>query len=368
MDVVNDCESCKENVNLGSKCSKNSKTFVPPRISEKPNKTRFMFNEKLVFVGNEEFSFEEIRGKKWMEQAKKRNEEQVRVKKLEQEIAQLRAQVALLLKQQSQTTEQSKSTNSETSPEIQQSSKLKEKKDEIKKHVQVAPKEAVDMTSTDAFTKSCASDSSNVFSIVRGMWNGSIAHSDPGFDQSTLIAEKNEERKETKFSIFSDSMVNVPKEKNLGTREKKIEKSESKVLHENKQGKSLTTQENEEKKTNFNIYTDFLVDSPKEKDIEAGSSENKIKIKLNESRIFLENISPKSFRIDEPFTIILPKDAEEFNVNLKVGASTPASDKAMNRIKHDDYNYASASPNCVVGKLSPIAEDKTKESIYNKQK
>ena len=171
---------------------------------EKPDPfKRFYCNMNKVYAGGEEFSFEEIRGRKWMAK-KKREEEALRNKKLEDEVAQLRAQVELLLKVQMAQQNPPPIAESVPKPAVPQRQEV------------VSPLPSSADSSAAKSTTSSGNGTKADNSFVRGLWNGTLGNQTTDFHQNGAALDINEvidrteeqvRQKKPQFEIFRDTTI-----------------------------------------------------------------------------------------------------------------------------------------------------------------
>ncbi len=192
-----------------------------------PNK-RFMFNEKKIYAGGEEFSFEEIRGRKWLaakkreEEALQRETEALRNRKLEEEVAQLRKQVELLINSQQKQV---------LNPKESVSNPVVEQKESSSPQTSSADSSTAKSVSNNSVSK-------GTLSMMRDLWNGTLANTEipdnlPKHEKTSGI-DSNEKSGKTneKFLIYSDTTI-LSKSNSTNTKSSKQKDSSDETVYVN---------------------------------------------------------------------------------------------------------------------------------------
>ena len=175
---------------------------------EKPDPfKRYAFNMNKIYAGGEEFSFEEIRARKWVAR-KKREEERQRNQKLEEQVAELRRQVEMLMMARQSAPQEPVEPVPAKKPHILED----QMKDRTPSPI---PSSAESSAATKSATNSSGNATNTALSMMRDMWNGTLAnatadHMNPGLDINAVI-DKNEDEIQKKnkaaFAIFSDTTI-----------------------------------------------------------------------------------------------------------------------------------------------------------------
>ena len=182
---------------------------------EKPDPfKKFAFNVNKVYAGGEEFSFEEIRGRKWMAK-KKREEEALRNKKLEEEVAELRKQVALLLQRDSQQSSQS--------IPVQKNDTQQNKESTVRPSSASPPSSSAESSTAKSanLTNHNSMGNGTALSLVRDLWNGTLANQTADSHETNAKIEINADINKTKekvqknepFAIYADTTLSKTEDK-----------------------------------------------------------------------------------------------------------------------------------------------------------
>ncbi|CAG2109824.1 unnamed protein product [Medioppia subpectinata] len=166
---------------------------------------KFYFNERKLYAGGEEFSFEEIRARKWY-MKKKREEEVVRSAKLEEEVAALRLQVQQLLCSQQSSQQPTASGSAQPSVSVKQLALKSLTVEESHSSPPPHPPSSVDSSANKSVTISPDNASKAAFSLVRDLWNGTVGTTDLVDTHSKSIDDHKPKQKEN-FLIFADTTI-----------------------------------------------------------------------------------------------------------------------------------------------------------------